>query len=147
LVIGVKLTIIGMAIDDPWMRYYGLGIDQDLDPYFWRTQEHKIRKVVWGSFADELEVPDRTKYVVVGVSAWVGKWRVKVYVNDRLVAEGYVAVPDAYPGSPGYLKASLAAPPPTPPTPPAVARAPVVAVLGPVLLGSAMTALATRARG
>lgn len=107
----MKLRIEAVAVGDPYARSYGLGVDQGLDIDFWTTQPHKVRKIVSPpSFVDEVEVPDATKYVVVGISAYVGRWHVKVYKNSELAGEGDVAVPDAYPESPGYLHATLAPP-------------------------------------
>jgi len=111
----MRVRVEGQAVDDPYIRYYGLSIDKPLDTRFWETQPETIRNKVWNSFTDEVEVPDTTRYVVVGISAFTGRWHVRVYVNDELKAEGDVAVPGAYPGSPGYLKVLIA---PTIPLPP-----------------------------
>ena len=106
----MRLRVEGKAVGDPIARYYGLGIDQDLDVRFWETQIWTYRRIVFDYFVDELEVPDGTGFVVVGISATRGYWHVKVYAEGRLVGEGDVAVPGAYPGSPGYLKVKLPAP-------------------------------------
>ena len=127
----VRLRVEGEAIGDARYRFYGLGVDQDLDRYFWRTQPHAIRKVVYRRFTDEVEVPATTTNLVVGVSATSGRWHVKVYAEGRLIAEGDVAVPGAYPGSPGYLKASIA--PPAPPVTPPVAPPATPPVMPPVM--------------
>lgn len=124
----MKLKVEGVAINDPYLRSYGLGINQPLDRLFWQTQPDKVRKYVLGSFADELDIPDTTSYVVVGVSAWVGYWKIKVYINDKLIGEKNCAVPDAYPGSPGYPRFDIV----TAPKAGAVAALPVLA---PMVLG------------
>jgi hypothetical protein len=127
----LKLKVEGVAVNDPYLRTYGLGINQPLDRLFWQTQPHKVRNYVLGSFTDELDIPDTTSYVVVGVSAWVGYWKIKVYVNDKLIGEKNCAVPDAYQGSPGYPRFDIV----TAPKAGAVAALPVLA---PMVLGLAL---------
>lgn len=117
MVSSVKLRIEGYAVDDPWPRYYGVSVDEALDMRFWETQPGKVRKVVSQQFTDELEVPDTTQYIVVGVSAWVGYWTIRVYRDGSLIGESNCAVPDAYPGSPGYPRFSVALVTPPIPTP------------------------------
>jgi hypothetical protein len=86
----LRLRVEGKSYD-PYARYYGLGIDQELNPDFWVSQPHKVRMAVWGDFTDELDVPDRTSFVVVGTSSNAGYYyHIKVYANGRLVGEGDV---------------------------------------------------------
>jgi hypothetical protein len=106
----LKLRVEGEAVNDPYVRYYGLGIDQPLDRAFWSTQPHKVRDTVVGYFVDELDIPDTTTYVMVGISAYQGYWTIRVYVNDKLIGEKNCAIPDAYPGSPGYPRFDVAVP-------------------------------------
>jgi len=134
----LKLRVEGQAVNDPYARSYGLGIDQPLDRRFWETQPHKFRRYVGGFFIDDLDIPDTTKYVVVGVSAFIGYWIIRVYVDGKLIGEKPCAVPDAYPGSPGYPRFDIVAPPPPPPPAPKVGAAALISALAPVALGIAL---------
>ena len=105
------LKIVGEPVNDEWLRFYGLAIDKELDPTFWKTQPHLVRKTVSSKFTDTVTVPDTAKYAVVGISADGGYyWHVKVYKDGSLIAEGDVARPTS---GFTYLRVNLqeAAPP------------------------------------
>jgi hypothetical protein len=137
----VKVRVEAAPTTDYYLRYHGLAVDQGLDECFWDTQPDKIIQVTGDPFAYErdFDLAPGEHTVEYGNSGYVPDyaWHAKIYVDGRLVAEG-----DA--GRNQHLKATFRVeiPPPTPPTPtPKPELKPWLAVAGPVVLGSVMSAV------
>jgi len=86
------LTIVIDSVDvsDGYYRYHGLKIDGPLPTNFWTDEPSTIIGTSYGSFHYEttVTVSDGDHYIVYGVSAYMGVWHAKIYVNGNLVGEG-----------------------------------------------------------
>lgn len=86
----VKIRIEASS-KDPYARYHGVSIDEDLQPAFWKTQPEKIAGTRRGYFRweEEIELPVGRHYVVYGVSSPCRDpyyWNAVIYINDKEVA-------------------------------------------------------------
>lgn len=118
--VNVTIRVESYPTTDYYYRYHGLGIDQDLDEEFWKTQPHKVIGVTppqpftYETTVDLAPGEHKAEYATSGYVPDYA-WHAKIYVNDKLVAEGDV----------GRLKENhliakfVVEAPPTPPIPPA----------------------------
>ena len=99
---------------DPWVRYHGLAIDEELKPGFWTAQPEKIigAQSQPFSYTTTVSLSPGGHTITYGNSAPSGyEWDVKIYVDNQLIATGQVSRDK-------YLRASFTiTPPPAPTTP------------------------------
>jgi hypothetical protein len=114
----VSIRIEASTTVDPYARYHGLAVDQDLGAYppgFWVSQPGNVVGITVNTFVytAEVSLPSGTHTVTYGNSAERGyEWNARIYVDGQLVASGTVS---RY----SFLKATFTVAPPTPtPTPP-----------------------------
>lgn len=84
------VTINAANVDDGTSRAFGLTIDQTLyTPDFWNQQASSVIGTTYGSFnySNAYNLSTGSHYLEFGVSAWVGHWHAKIYVNGVLMAD------------------------------------------------------------
>lgn len=90
-----RIKIEAESIGDVhYYRAHGLMLDGTLDKSFWATQPDsvigKTAKIFHYETSFELELGRHT--IEYGVSEFVGQWSAKIYINDRLMAQGVTDV-------------------------------------------------------
>lgn len=102
-----KITIVVEPTTDVYARYHAKAIDQPLDNTgHWNdTQPDTYLGIIAAKTTHEqtVDLPEGLHYVEYAVSGYVPSyaWRARIYVNDRLVADGLV-------GRDVHLKAEFA---------------------------------------
>jgi len=89
----VRIRIEASTTVDPYLRYHGKAVNQALNTDFWDTQPEKVIGTTFNSFSHEqtVDLPAGRHYIIYGNSSIEGyEWHARIYVNDRLVAEGDV---------------------------------------------------------
>jgi len=91
----VTIKIVANAVNDPYARTHGLGVDQELDPWFWVRQPEKVIGVSSATFVYErpYTLSPFTKHMVVYANSgeyprWY--WNAKIFANRMLLAQGPV---------------------------------------------------------
>src|SRR6266699_435009 len=85
-----NVTISAVDIDDGNYRAFGLTIDQALyTPDFWNQQPGSIIGDASSIFtySHTFPLPTGSHFIEFGVSAWVGHWHAKFWVNGVLMAD------------------------------------------------------------
>ena len=90
----VKITIDAHS-GDPYVRYHGKAVDEDLPEKFWVTDPSKKIGIAWRKFHHEQTVDLRpgVHTVTYGVSSPCRDpyfWQTTIKVNDKVVAQGKV---------------------------------------------------------
>jgi hypothetical protein len=91
----VKIRVESTPTTDTWWRYHGLAVDQPLNEDFWISQPEKVIGVSPPqpfTYEAELDLAPGKHTVEYATSGYVPDyaWHAKIYVNDKLVAEGDV---------------------------------------------------------
>jgi len=91
----VSIRIESNAVNDPYARYHGLGVDQELDPRFWETQPEKVAGVSAATFVYERKytLSPFAKHMVVYATS--GRypdyfWNARIFADRILLAWGPV---------------------------------------------------------
>ena len=90
----VKVKIESRAIGDPYLRYHGLAVDEDLPGDFWVSKPHTVIGVTgrYFTFEREFDLPPGVHTLEYGVSCFVGCWLATIYIDGREIAEEEVRV-------------------------------------------------------
>ena len=99
---------------DPWLRYHGKALNQNLEYGFWNTQPDKKIGTTRSNFThiQTIEVTEGSNYFIYGNSADAGyTWQTKIFIDGVLAAEGDVDRRNS-------LRADFTVSIPPPPAPP-----------------------------
>ena len=124
---------------DPWVRYHGLAIDEELKPGFWTSQPEKIVAVTPQPlvYTETVTLPSGKHTITYGNSAETGfEWDAKIYVDNKLIASGQVS---RY----KYLKASFTIEE-APAEASAISRWKFFAIVGGIILAAIIIAIMRR---
>jgi len=85
-----EIIIESTAVGDTYGRFHGMTIDETLLTNFWIDQPSAVIGTASGSFyyVRRVSLGVGSHYVTYGVSAFVGHWHVKIYINGVLTGEG-----------------------------------------------------------